>query len=77
MRNASGLILSEGKTLPAPPSGREWAVSYTVNVGGDRVHSGIKIYPVPSVDSLPRGRMSSRGQGNFLSLGWETILEGG
>ena len=36
----SGLILSERKHLPAPPSGREWATSYTANLGGDRMSPG-------------------------------------
>ena len=54
----SGIILSEGKTLPAPPSGREWENSYTANVVGDRMNPGIRILPLPSVNGLLGGRMS-------------------
>jgi hypothetical protein len=47
------------------------------NVRGDRMNSGIRLLPLPSVNDLFGGRMSGRGQRNFLSLGWETIFEGG
>ena len=65
----SGLLLSEGKPLPTPPSGRECPTSYTANVGGDRMNPGIRILPIRSVNGLLGGRMGGRGQGNFLSLG--------
>ena len=66
----------KGNPLPAPPSGREWATSWTANVGGDRINPRMRIplYQVPT-DFL-EGEWAGRGQGNFLSLGWETILEG-
>ena len=54
----SGLILSEGKPLPAPPSGREWATSQTANVGVDRLNPGIKVLALQSVHGLLRRWMS-------------------
>ena len=41
------------------------------------MNPGIRIPPLPSANGLPGGRMSDRGQGNFLFLVWETNLEGG
>ena len=35
------------------------------------------ILPPPSSNGLLGGWVSGIGQGNFLSLGWETVLEGG
>ena len=52
-------------------------MSSTDNVGGDRMNPGIRILPLYSPNDLLGGQMSGSGQGNFLSLGWETILEGG
>jgi hypothetical protein len=54
----SRLIISEGKTLPTPSSGKKWATSYTENVEGDRMNPGIRILPLPSANDLPGGRMS-------------------
>ena len=47
-----GLIHGEGKPLPGPPSGREWAT------GGDRMNPGIRILPLPSSNGLLGGRMN-------------------
>ena len=44
-----------GKSVPWPSSGREWATE--VNVGGDRMNPG-KILPLLSANSLLRGRMN-------------------
>jgi hypothetical protein len=38
----SDLILSEGKSLPIPPSGRERATPKTANLEGDRMNTGIR-----------------------------------
>ena len=65
----------KGKPLP-PPSGREWATSWTANLGGGRMNPGIRILPLPSSNGRNGGRMRGRGEDNFLYLGWETILEG-
>ena len=53
-----GLILSKGKSLSTPPSGKEWAMSQTANVGGDRMNPGIRILPLPSANGLLGGQMS-------------------
>jgi hypothetical protein len=37
----------------------------------------IWILPLAIVKAFSEGESSGRGQDNFLSLGWETILEGG
>ena len=47
-----------GKPLSAPPSGREWARSWTANLGGVRMNPGIKILPLPRANGLPGGRMN-------------------
>jgi hypothetical protein len=39
--------------------------------------SGIKILSLPSANGLSEGGRAGRNLGNFLSIGWETILEGG
>jgi hypothetical protein len=36
----------------------------------------MRILPLSRVNGLLGGLMSGRGQGNFLSIGWENILEG-
>jgi len=41
------------------------------------MNSGIRILPLARANSFPEGGCAGRGQGNFLSLGWETILAGG
>jgi hypothetical protein len=46
-----------------PPSGREWAMSWTANVGGDRMNPGIKILPPPSANCPLGGRMSGQWSG--------------
>ena len=51
-------ISVKGKSLSTPPSGREWTMSQTTNVGGDRMNPGIRILPLPSANDLLRGRMS-------------------
>ena len=57
--------------MPAPPSGREWA-----NLEGVRMNPGIWILPLPSANAFLEGGWAGTDPGNFLSLGWETILEG-
>ena len=39
------------------------------------MNAGTKIVLPPSVNSLLGGRMISRGQENFISMGWEAVLE--
>ena len=62
------------KSLPAPYSGREWATSYTVNVGGDRMNPGIRILPLPitrtsrMADDWVEVRSTSCPQDGKLSL---------
>jgi hypothetical protein len=41
------------------------------------MNPGKRILPLPNSNALLRGGRAGRGQGNFLPLGWETILEGG
>ena len=48
----------KGNYLPAPPSGRECATSYTANVGGDLMNPGIRILPLPSANGLLEWPMS-------------------
>ena len=52
----------KGKPLPTPPSEREWATSFTANVGGDPMNPGIRIPPLPSANGLLGGRMSGPSQ---------------
>ena len=47
-----GLILTEGNSQPTPPSGRVWEMSYTANVGRDRLNPGISIPSLPSANGL-------------------------
>ena len=63
----SGLILSEG-TIPSPPSGRDWATSYTANVEGDRMNPGVRFLPLPSANYLIKGRMSGLRSGEIPIL---------
>ena len=67
----SGLVLSEGKFLSTPPSGKEWTKPLTANVGGDRMNHRIRIPPLPSVNGLLGGRISGQrlGQLPFLRMG--------
>ena len=58
----------KGKSLFIPSSGREWATSYTVNVGWNRKKSGIRILPLLSVNGLPGGWMSGKRSGQLLVL---------
>ena len=69
-------LQSRKKSLPAPPSGREWATSLTANVGWDLMNPGIRIYISQVPTPFSEGGWASRGHGNLLSLRWETILEG-
>ena len=64
----SGLILSEVKPLPAPPSGRVWPTSYTANVGGDRMNLGLRILLLPRANGLLGGRMRGYRSGKILLL---------
>ena len=64
----SRLIISEGKTLPTPSSGKKWATSYKANVEGDRMNPGIRILPLPSANDLPGGRMSGQRSGLLFVL---------
>ena len=40
------------------------------------MNPGIRILPLPSANGFSEGGWASRGQGNSLSLGLQTILEG-
>jgi hypothetical protein len=46
------------KLLPRPPCGREWAMSLTANVIGNRINPRIRILPLSSANSLLEGHMS-------------------
>ena len=52
--------LVKGKHLPAPPSGREWAKSYTANVERNRMIPVIRILTLPRDNGLLGGRMSGQ-----------------
>ena len=52
------------------------ATPYTANVGEDWMIPGIRILPLPSVNIFSENGWEGRDQYNFLSLEWETILEG-
>jgi hypothetical protein len=54
----SGLILSEGKSVPTTSSVRVLAMPKKTNVGGDRQNSGIRILPLLSANGLLGRRMS-------------------
>ena len=41
------------------------------------MNPGIRILPLPSANGLSEGGWAGRDQGNYWTLGWETILEGG
>jgi hypothetical protein len=60
----SGLILSEGKIL-----------HQHLLAGECGQHRRQLMQAVPT--ALSEGGCSAKGQGKFLFLGWETILEGG
>jgi hypothetical protein len=58
MRKAFGSSSSvKGKLLSTPPSGREWAMLQTANVGGDQMNPGIRIFPLPSANGLLGGQV--------------------
>jgi hypothetical protein len=46
------------KSLSALLSGKEWATSYTANIGGNQMNPGTRILPLPSVNVLLGGQMS-------------------
>ena len=71
-----GIILSEGKISIWTTSGREWAMPWTANVGGDRMKPGYG-FSLYLYQETTEGGCRGRDQLKFLSLGWETIVEVG
>ena len=45
----------KGRSLPSPPSGREWSMQWMTYVGGDLMNPGIRILLLPSTDD-PLGK---------------------
>ena len=64
----SGLILSEGKSVPTTSSVRVLAMPKKTNVGGDRQNSGIRILPLLSANGLLGRRMSGQRSGQLLFI---------
>ena len=63
------------KSLSTPSSRGEWVTQQTANLGTDRLNPGIRILPLQVPTTFSEGIWAGRGQGNFLSFGWEISLK--
>ena len=54
-----------------------WSISFSSYTSEIVSNRKLRILPQFKIYTENEGRWAGRGQGNLLSLGWETILEGG
>ena len=60
-------VLLRGKSLPTLPA-KEWVMSYTANVRGQRMKPGIIFFPLWNENDIPGGRMSAQRSGKPFTL---------